>query len=129
MRFFPVALVLLCLCAGAADKKKKPPDIQVLEIKARRDGSLVTIDGRLRATGEKPVSRLVLSFDFLASGHSVIVTKKAGIDEDTLQTGDEAPFHVETNCPPKAIEIGVSAFKNGNVELSVENPGPYPIVD
>jgi hypothetical protein len=83
----------------------------------------------LRATGDKPVSRLVLSFAFLASGHSVLVTKKAGIDEDTLQTGDEAPFHVETSFPPHAIEIAVTAFKNGNVELGVANPGPYPIMD
>ncbi len=129
MRFVAFAALALCLCAHGADKKKKPPDIQVLEVKARREGNMVTIDGRLRATGEKPISRLVLSFDFLGDGRAVLVTKKAGIDEDTLETGDEAPFHVETDCPAKAFEFNMNAFKNGGAELSVANAGPHPIAD
>ena len=128
MRFVAIVAAVLCLCAQAADKKK-PPDIQVLEVKARREGNLVKIDGRLRATGEKPIARLVLSFDFLGDGRAVLVTRKAGIDEDTLETGDEAPFHVETACPAKAIEIRINAFKNGSAEISVANAGPHPIVD
>jgi hypothetical protein len=127
MRFVAIVAAALCLCHGQ-DKKKKPPDIQVLEVKVRREGNMVTIDGRLRATGEKPISRLVLSFDFL-SEHATLVTKKAGIDEDALKTGDEAPFHVETDCPAKAVELKINAFKNGNVELIVGNSGPHPIMD
>jgi hypothetical protein len=127
MRFVVIAAAALCLCAHGQDKKKKPPDIQVLEVKVQRTGEMVTIDGRLRATGERPISRLVLSFDFL-DGSAVLVTKQARVDAETLKTGDEAPFHVETDCPAKAYELRINAYRNGS-ELTVGNPGPHAIVE
>jgi hypothetical protein len=127
MKLAAIVAAVLCLSAQGADKKR-PSDLRVLDVKARRDGDLVVIDGRLRATGEKPIARLVLAFDFLDGG-TVLVTKKAGIDGDALKAGDEAPFHVETDCPAKASEFKVNAFKNASVELNVVNSGPFPIAD
>jgi hypothetical protein len=50
----------------AADDKKKPADIQVVEINAVRDSDQVSLDGRVRVTSPKPVKRLIIQFDYLA---------------------------------------------------------------
>ncbi len=129
MKFLLIALGVLCLCASGADKKKKPPDVQILDVKVRRDMDRVTVDARVRAIGEKPLHGLTLAFDFLASGKSVMSTKRAEVDEDTLKPGDEASIHAEAEYPTKSVEYRVRAFQVGDRELMVANPGPYPIID
>jgi hypothetical protein len=127
MKLLLVALAALALCASPADKKKKPPDVQVLLVKAVHDGADITVDGRVRATAEKPIVDLVLAFDFLASGKQVITTRKVAVDEPTLENGDEAAFHAATTYPRNAVEILVRAYISGDRELTVANPGPFPI--
>jgi hypothetical protein len=129
MKLALIALSVLCLCASGADKKKKPPDVQVVELKVRKDGSRVTVDGRVRATGLKPLRGLILSFDFIASGNAVMTTKQAPIDEEVLNPGDEAAIHAETEYPARSIEYRVRAYQQGDKELVVANPGPYPILN
>lgn len=124
-----IALGILCLCASGADKKKKPPDVQILDVKVRREVDRVTVDVLVRAIGEKPIHDLVLAFDFMASGKSVMATKQAGVDEETLKPGDEASIHAQTEYPTRSIEYKVRAFQQGDRELVVANPGPYPILD
>ena len=127
MKLLLVALAALALCASPADKKKKSPDVQILLVKAVHDGADITVDGRVRATAEKPIVDLVLSFDFLASGKQVITTRKVAVDEPTLENGDEAAFHAATTYPRNAVEILVRAYVGGDRELIVANPGPFPI--
>jgi hypothetical protein len=128
MKWLLVALAALALCASGADKKK-PLDVAVLSVKVVHDGSDVTVDGRVRATAEKPILDLVLEFHFLASGKQVVTTQRVAIDEHTLEDGDEAAFHAAAAYPPNAIQILVKAYAKGDRALSVANPGPFPIED
>ncbi len=129
MKLALVALCVFCLCVSGADKKKKPPDVQVIEMKVRREGDRVTVDGRVRATGEKPIRRLVLALDFLASGSTPISTRRAEVDEDTLNPGDEGSVHAEASYPTNSLRYLVRAYGGDGRELEVANPGPYPILD
>lgn len=126
MRWLLVAMAALALCTSGADKKKSS-EVEVLLVKAVHDGTEVTVDGRVRATAEKPIVGLELEFAFLASGKQVLITRKLTIDEPTLENGDEAAFHAVTTYPRNAIEILVRAYIGGNHELIVANPGPFPI--
>ena len=78
MKVLLVALAALALCAFPADKKKKWSDVEILLAKAVHDGTEVTVDGRLRATADKPLLDLVLEFVFLASGKQVVTTRSGG---------------------------------------------------
>ena len=127
MRRSVLALGLFCLCALAADKK--PPDIRILEISARRDGGKLLIDGQFRVTGDKPIRNMKLTLDFLAEGHSSVSTKQFEVDEPVLYPGDESEFHVAASAPPRAVEFRIRAYGEGSRQLSVENPGPHPIQD
>jgi hypothetical protein len=130
MKGFLVAIALLALCASGADKKKSS-ECEITLFKAVHDGADVTVDGSVRATAERPIQDLTLEFEFLASGKQVVTTRRVGVDEPTLQKGDEAAFHAATTYPQNAIQIRVRAYSSGGsgggLELIVANPGPYPI--
>ena len=127
MKQFLLVLAAVCLCAAAADKKKQ--DVQIVEFKAvKREGGL-TIDGRLRATGEKPLRRLTLHIDFMDSDKHVLATKQAPIDEDVLYPGDEAALHAVTEHPTHATQYRLRAFCQGDKEVGVANGGPFPVLD
>jgi hypothetical protein len=125
MRLLLVVLAALALYAFPADKKKNAA-VEVLTVKAVHDGTDVTVDGRVRATADKPIVDLLLGFEFLASGKQVITTRKVAIDEPSLENGDEAAFHASTTYPRNAIQILIRAYR-GDMELVVSNPGPFPI--
>jgi hypothetical protein len=127
MKVLLVALAALALCASPADKKKKSSDVEILLVKAVHDGTDVTVDGRLRATADKPLLDVVLEFVFLASGKQVVTTRTTAIDEPSLENGDEAAFHAATSFPRNAIQVLVRASAGGGRELIVDNPGPFPI--
>jgi hypothetical protein len=50
-------------------------------------------------------------------------------DEEELLSGDETTFNVQSECPPKAFEFIVKAYRGNGEILTVENPGPFPIKD
>ena len=122
-------ILALALAAGftAAEKKKKPPDLEVVEASAHRGESKISIDGRVRNSGEKPIKNLMLIFDFMAPGRQVITTQKAPIDEELLDRGTEAAFHMELNDPPRSVEFQINAADGSGRELRVAKAGPFPI--
>ena len=125
-----VAITAIVLTAGrsnAADKKKKPPDVQIVEASAHRGESKVSLDGRLRNSSEKPIKALMLLFDFMAPGRQVVTTQKAPIDEELLEPGKEAAFHMELNDPPRSVEFQINAADGSGRELRVAGAGPFPI--
>ena len=130
MRFAPIALVLVSLFAAVAQQKqkqKKPPDVEVLETKARREEARITLDGKVRVTGEKPLKGLVIVFDFRSPEKEVVTTQKTVIEEDTLETGREGVYHVEMADAARAVRYEVRAFDFHEKELRVSNTGPFPI--
>src|ERR1035437_1120812 len=64
MRVSTIALLFLALFAAAQQKAKKPADVQILETKAVREAAKISVDGKVRVTGEKPLRGLVIVFDF-----------------------------------------------------------------
>jgi len=121
-----ILVVSLALFSTAADKKK-PPDVQILEASARRGERKVSLEGRLRNSGEKPIKALMLVFDFMAPGRQVVTTQKAPIDEELLDPGAEAVFHMELNDPPRSVEFQINAAEGSGRELRVAGGGPFPI--
>jgi hypothetical protein len=124
MRVSTIALLFLALFAVAAQKK---PDVQILETKAVREVTKITVDGKVRVTGEKPLHGLVIVFDFRSPEKEVVTSQKAVIDEDTLEAGREGVFHSEMADSARAVRYTIRAFDNHEKELRVANPGPYPV--
>ena len=129
MKTLQIILVLWLLAAVslAADKKKKPPDVEILEATAHRGETKVTVDGRVRNSGEKPIKELTLLFDFHAPGKQVVATEKGAIDEEVLEPGQEAAFHMEANTPPRSVAFQINAEDGSHRELRVARSGPFPI--
>jgi len=123
-------ILILALVAGspAADKKPpKPPDIEVLEVSAHRGERKVSLEGRIKNTGEKPIKKLRLLFNFMAPGKQVITTQTGEIEEELLGRGEEASFHMELNDPPRSVEFSIDAEDGSKRALRIGNPGPFPI--
>jgi hypothetical protein len=124
------ALVLLAILSVAlvgADKKKKPPDLTIIEATARRNADIIALDGRVRNTGEKPIRGLILLFDFMAPGKQVISTEKGPVEDEAIQPGQESSFHLETNAPPRAVHFQLNAVDHNGRDLRVQNAGPFAI--
>jgi hypothetical protein len=128
MRVSTIALLLCALFVAAAQQKaKKPADVQILESKAVREGDKISVDGKVRVTGEKPLKGLVIVFDFRSPEKEVVTSQKAVIDEDTLPVGREGVYHSEMADSARAVRYTVRAFDMHEKELRVANPGPFPI--
>jgi len=128
MRIFVLALAVLSLTAvGASQKQKKPPDVSVIEAKARRADGKVLVDGRVRLTAPKQIRGLVIIFDLLSPENGVMATEKAVVDEDFVKPGQERSYHAETSDPVRAVRYRIRASDHGEHELRVENSGPFAI--
>jgi hypothetical protein len=127
MKVLTILSLFLALFAAAAQKGKKPADVQILETKAVRDGAKIKVDGKVRVTGEKALHGLVIVFDFRSPEKEVVTSQKAVIDEDTMETGREGVFRSEMADSARAVRYTVRAFDMHEKELRVANPGPYPV--
>ena len=124
MRVSTTILLFFALFAATAQKKA---DVQILETKAVRGITNITVDGRVKVTGEKALHGLVIVFDFRSPEKEVVTSQKAIIDEDILETGKEGAFHSEMADSARAVRYTVRAFDMHEKELRVANPGPYPV--
>jgi hypothetical protein len=122
-----IIVVLTTLCVTGAEKKRKPPDVEVLEATGRRSEGSVAIEGRVRNTGEKPIKGMILLFDFMASGRAVITTQKIALDDEILEQGKESVFRVQTNDPVRAVEFQINAVDGSGRDLRVAKAGPFAI--
>jgi hypothetical protein len=123
VRFFLLAAVVLSLYASA----KKPAEVEVVETRAHRVDDRITLDGRVRFTGEKPSHGLVMVFDFLSAERAVVTTQKTQVADDVVRAGREASYQTVLMDPVRAVTYRVRAFDTGERDLRVANPGPYPI--
>jgi hypothetical protein len=122
-----MALASLLCVASQKRKSPKPPEVEVIEITARRSERLVTVDGRVRNSGERPVQGLTLLFSMMAPGGQVITTQKGTIEEEVLEPGEEAEFHWKMRDPVRAVDFKIDAVDGVGRELLVRKAGPYPI--
>ena len=126
----PLWIILIAVVAGAlsgAEKKPKPPDVEVVEASAHRGETRISLEGRVRNSGEKPIKKLTIVFHFMAPGKHVITSQSASVDEELLAPGEESVFHMELNDPPRSVEFQIGAADGSGRELRVGKPGPFPI--
>jgi hypothetical protein len=123
-------LTILALCvalfaANAQQKGKKPADVQILDTKAVREAGKISVDGKVRVTGEKPLHGLVIVFDFRSPEKEVVTSQKTTIEEDNMEPGKDGVFHAEMVDAVRAVAYTIRAFDGHEKELRVANPGPY----
>ena len=119
-----VGALLAVLVPVSAQKKA---DVQVVEAKAVRDGANITVDGKVRVTGDKVLRGLVIVFDFRSPEKAVITTQKTIGDEGSLDKGKEGVFHAEMVDSVRAVSYVVRAYDMHEKELRVSNAGPFSI--
>ena len=129
MRLAIPSLFALAILLSAADQKgkPKPPDIELLEARCQRSESRVLVDGLIRNTSGKPLQKVLLTFRFIAPGRNVVATKNAPIEEEFLEPGAEAEFHMQAPDPGRAVEFDVGATDGGNRDLRLSRTGPFRI--
>ena len=122
-----LASLLVAVSLGNAVGAGKTPDVQIVEVMARRSGDRIIIDGRIRGERKKPIPGVVLLFDFLAPGGAVITTQEYSTGEDVLARADELPFNVQLRDEARAVKYRVNATDGQGNELRVAGGGPFPI--
>ena len=123
-----VCLLLAVMAVSApAQKPKKAPDVQVVEVKSRRTEDKLALDGKVKITGDKPLKGLVLEFAFLSASGDVLTTQKTEVSDETLKKDDTPDFHAETNNPPGSIQYKIKAYDTADRELRIGNAGPFTI--
>jgi hypothetical protein len=127
MRRALILTAVLALSVAGADKRKKPPDITIVECSGHRNSGRVTFDGTVRNTGEKTINGLILAFDFLSSDKVVLTTLKGPVEEEALPRGKESSFHLEADEPPRAVNYQLNAEDHSGRDLRIANAGPFAI--
>lgn len=130
MRFALPVLFALAILLCAADKKGKQPkgpEIELLDATCHRTEDRVLLDGRIRNTAERPLTKVQMIFRFMAPGRQVIATKNGPIEEVLIEPGEEAEFHMQVPAPARAVEFDVGAEDGSGRELRFDRTGPFPI--
>ena len=125
-----LAGVALSFCLVVAEQRvqgAKSADVEIIEIAARHDEAMITVDGHLRNGSGKPIRGLVLTFEFVDASGVTLTTQSAPVDEDDLGPGAEVSFHVQLTTPARAVQFRLSATDEGKRERRVSRPGPHPI--
>jgi hypothetical protein len=127
----PVLLLALATLSTAGDRKRnqplKPAEIEIVEVTVQRGEERVSLDGRVKNSGDRPAAGVVLIFDFFAPGRQPVTSKRGALEAETLGPGETAEFHAYVPAPPRAVEIRIQAEEGNGRELKVVKPGPYAI--
>jgi hypothetical protein len=118
------SIVLSCL---AQKKQPKPPEVELLQVAAHREETLINIDGRVKNVGEKPLRGLTVLFDFLDSDNHVLASMKGGVEEPALSPGDETEFHAQLQAPARATSFQVNFADGGGKDLRLAKSDVLPI--
>jgi hypothetical protein len=120
-----IGLTFALLTVADAQKQKRPPDVNIVETKAVREQTKITVDGKVKVTSEKSLRGLIIVFDFRSPEKEVVTSQKTTIQEDTMESGREGAFHAEMVDAVRAVAYTIRAFDNHEKELRVSNAGPY----
>lgn len=107
--------------------KAKPPDLELLEFKVRRDEKNIVLEGRVRNLSAKPMKGVVLYYEFLESDNKMISRMTAEVTRDLIAPGEDASFETQTRDQARAISVRVDAEDMGGRLFIVNKPGPYDI--
>jgi hypothetical protein len=120
-----IVLSFALLAVAVAQKQKKPPDVDIVETRAVREQTKITVDGKVKVTAEKPLHGLIIVFDFRSPEKEVVTSQKTTIQEDTMDPGGEGVFHAEMVDAVRAVAYTIRAFDMHEKELRVAKSGPY----
>ena len=110
-------------------RRRKPQNvnrIEVRELKAERAKGQITLDGVIRNTGTRPLTKVVLLFDLQDADRKTISRRRGAVEEPVLAPGDDWSFHFYVADHARAVEVSVAAEQRG-MEMDVAKPGPFPI--
>jgi hypothetical protein len=125
-----VCLLLLVAATVAGAQRKpqpKPAEIELSDVSVRREGEHVNIDGRLRNAGERAAKKLVIFIEFRSPDDQVITTRRAAIEEESLEPGAETELHARVPDPVRAVNIRFSFEDGSGRYLKGINAGPFNI--
>ena len=108
-------------------KKAKPPDAILLKPAVHFNDAVVTLDGALRNSSEKPLKAIVLHIDFLGPNKELLTTWRGPIESELLEPAQEAAFHLQVKAPLRAVSVRFNAVDADGREVRLENPGPHVI--
>lgn len=126
LQWLMAPLATLCF-AAPQQRKPAPPEVAILEVVAHRSERVVTIDGRMRNSGGRPLEGLQLVLDFVTSDGKVITRQRGAIEPEWLEPGEQAEFRWQMRDHARAVSFLVRAVDRRGNELPVKNPGPHYI--
>jgi hypothetical protein len=128
-RVLLLLMALAPLWCGAGPKRKapRPPDVRVIEVTAHRSQGLINVDGRVGNCGLRPIPKLTLLLHFRTTDRQVITTQRGTIDPAVLEPGEDAEFRWQLKDHARAVEFTLEAVDGSGRDLTVEQPGPYPV--
>lgn len=130
MRTLFLLLLITALPYAQPAKKAqqlKPAAINVLEASAHREQDRLNIDCRVRNTGERPATDLVVIVDVLDSDKKPLTTQKGESDPESIDPSQDGEFHAQMRLPPRAVFIRLSFEDGSGRDLKSTNTGPFPI--
>lgn len=131
--FLWLGTVIPTTTADANDKKRDQrlqdgiADVPELAVHREADERTISVEGRVRNSGGKPIRGLTLVFHLLAPGGEEVTRQRGKIDEESLDPGEESEFHWQMPDHARAVEVRVTAQGGNGFEVKVSRPGPYAI--
>ncbi len=108
-------------------KTQKPPDIMMLKPEVHMEAGVVTFDGRVGNSSDKPIKAMVLVIDFLGPKKELLTTWRGPIESELLEPGEESAFALQVKCPQRAVSVRFNAVDADGRDLRLDNSGPFEI--
>jgi hypothetical protein len=126
-RAWILVLAVPLLALGQPKRKERDTSrVEVIQLRCARDEGKITLDGEVRNTGTRRLTKLILIFSLLDADRKTISRRRGSIDEALLDPGETSAFHFYIPDHARAVEISIEAEHRG-LEMDVVKPGPYPI--
>jgi hypothetical protein len=129
MKWCVTLLLLVASFSSQGQQQRKQRNafrLDVVEMKAVRAEGRITLDGEIRNSGTRPLTKVVLSFDFLDADRKTISRRRGPTEGAVLEPGDSSAFHFYVPDHARAVEVRVAA-EHRDSELEVANSGPFPL--
>ena len=132
IRCAAIFLLLFTLSAYPQVKKgkakpPKPPDVMMLKPVVHMEGGVVTFDGRVGNSSDKPIKAMILVIDFLGPKKELLTTWRGPIESELLEPGEESAFALQVKCPQRAVSVRFNAVDADGRDLRLDDSGPFEI--
>jgi hypothetical protein len=107
--------------------KDKPPDLELLDFKVRREDKTISVEGRVRNISAKPMKGAILFFEFLESDQKMISRMIAEVTKDAIPPGEDASFETQTKDQSRAVSVRLDVEDRDGRYFKLDKPGPHDI--